>query len=403
MRYIKPHYYDQFRCTADKCPDTCCAGWQIMIDEDALEKYSKVKGEFGNRLYHSIDWDEGAFLQKDWRSENVGKNVQSGEEQLVPYPVTRRCSFLNERNLCDLYQALGEDALCQTCQRYPRHEEEFEGVREWSLSLSCPVAARMILECEEPVRFLEEEDEKPEPLEEEFEDFDFLLFTQLEDARGVVLAMLQDRSLPSEKRMGAVLKYAEAFQSCIDEERYCDVDEVTLHYKEMWNAEEKNRKYFPGIWDGKENRYAKMNRTYKVLCRLERLREEWSEVLDSAGRVLYGQGEEAYYQLCQRFEEEWGMGSSHEKEWERLTEQLLVFFVYTYFCGAVYDDWIYSKLALSVFSVCWIRELLMARWAQQGKLSWEDCIELSYRYAREIEHSDLNLDTLEEWLQDKGW
>ena len=36
MRYLKPHFYDKFVCTAGACPDTCCAGWQIMIDEESL-------------------------------------------------------------------------------------------------------------------------------------------------------------------------------------------------------------------------------------------------------------------------------------------------------------------------------------------------------------------------------
>lgn len=48
MRYLKPHFYDQFTCTAGDCPDTCCAGWQIVIDEDSLERYGKEQGEFGN-------------------------------------------------------------------------------------------------------------------------------------------------------------------------------------------------------------------------------------------------------------------------------------------------------------------------------------------------------------------
>ena len=39
MRYLKPHYYDKFVCTAGDCPDSCCAGWQIMIDETSLERY----------------------------------------------------------------------------------------------------------------------------------------------------------------------------------------------------------------------------------------------------------------------------------------------------------------------------------------------------------------------------
>ena len=42
----------------------------------------------------------------------------------------------------------------------------------------------------------------------------------------------------------------------------------------------------------------------------------------------------------------------------------------------------------------------MARWAENGQLSREDCIQVAYRYAREIEHSDENLNLLEEWLND---
>ena len=45
MIYTTPDYYDKFKCIADKCPDTCCAGWQIVIDEASLEKYKKLKGE----------------------------------------------------------------------------------------------------------------------------------------------------------------------------------------------------------------------------------------------------------------------------------------------------------------------------------------------------------------------
>ena len=101
MRYLKPHFYDQFTCTAGDCPDTCCAGWQIVIDEDSLERYGKEQGEFGKRLRNSIDWEEECFYQKN-----------------------RRCAFLNDENLCDLYKALGPDALCDTCRLYPRHTEE---------------------------------------------------------------------------------------------------------------------------------------------------------------------------------------------------------------------------------------------------------------------------------------
>ena len=134
-----------------------------MIDEDSLERYGKEPGEFGKILRNSIDWEEECFYQNN-----------------------RRCAFFNDENLCDLYKTLGPDALCDTCRMYPRHTEEYEGLRELSLSLSCPKAAKIILSCKEPVRFLEEETEE----EDDFEEFDFMMFSQLEDTRDVLLCVL---------------------------------------------------------------------------------------------------------------------------------------------------------------------------------------------------------------------
>ncbi|MEI3218527.1 MAG: flagellin lysine-N-methylase [Lachnoclostridium sp.] len=57
----------------------------------------------------------------------------------------KRCAFLNDDNLCDLYTELGKDSLCKTCSPYPRHVEEFEGVREITLSVSCPEVAKILL------------------------------------------------------------------------------------------------------------------------------------------------------------------------------------------------------------------------------------------------------------------
>lgn len=115
MQITRPDFYKEFSCIAGSCPDTCCAGWQIMIDKKSLKKYQKLKGPFRNRLHNDIDWSEQAFRQYD-----------------------HRCAFLNEKNLCDIYSEAGADMLCDTCRKYPRHIEEFEGLREYSLSLSCP-------------------------------------------------------------------------------------------------------------------------------------------------------------------------------------------------------------------------------------------------------------------------
>ena len=170
MLYVRPDYYPKFKCTADKCEATCCAGWQIVIDEDSLKRYEAEDREYGDTLRKKIDWAECVFLQ-DGR---------------------KRCAFLKENNLCEMYEQLGEESLCFTCTNYPRHIEAFENLREITLAVSCPEVARILLEQKEPVCFVEEETEEED---EEDEDFDPFLFSYLEDARGIILNILQDRSL----------------------------------------------------------------------------------------------------------------------------------------------------------------------------------------------------------------
>ena len=150
MQFTFPNYYKEFSCIAGACPDTCCAGWQIVIDDKTLKKYQHFKGPFRNRLHNDIDWKEHVFRQYN-----------------------HRCAFLNEENLCDIYTEAGPKMFCSTCRNYPRHIEEFEGLREISLSLSCPEAAGILLSQKEKVQFVTRE---KETREEVYDDFDYLLF-----------------------------------------------------------------------------------------------------------------------------------------------------------------------------------------------------------------------------------
>lgn len=369
MHYKKPQYYDNFTCIADRCPDTCCAGWQIVIDDTSLENYGKISGTFGERLQKSIDWEEGIFRQNQ-----------------------RRCAFLNQENLCDLYRELGADSLCDTCRMYPRHVEEYEDLREFSLSLSCPVAAEMILGCKEQVRFLEEEDDVEEQ-EEEYEDFDIILFDWLEEAREVLLEVIQDRSLPVSARMLVLLNVSFLSQKALDQGILLEMDlraevEKAVSESRKTSVQKQGEKVF-------QNKILLL----KDLQKLEVLREEWTELLHRLEKNLYARGVEDYEALREEFLESVQETSSQKKQWEIYEEQLLVFFVYTYFCGAVYDDMIYTKAILAVFSVLWIEELWMERWLSKGqKLEFQDMVQVAYTYAREIEHSDENLNLLEEFF-----
>ena len=374
MIITKPDYYNEFACLADQCEDTCCAGWQIVIDDASLEAYKKVEGEFGERLRSSIDWEEGTFHQKDGR----------------------RCAFLNDDNLCDLYTALGEESLCTTCTNYPRHIEEFENIREYTLSVSCPEAARILLNKKEKVTFLEEEVEG----EEEWEDFDFLFHSQLAEARTVMLQILQSREMNIGLRAYLVWEMGRELQEYVDEDRLFFLDEIFEKYEN-----EETRERLQAEWEqlhsvqGAKQLYDASIRSYMKFYQLEQLHDHWESHLEETEDILYRAGSKAYWTLREEFEK-WM--KEHFPDYEIWLEQLLVYFIQTYFCGAVYDGYIASKVKMSIISVHMIFEMLMARWYRnEAFLDMEEVIQVVYEYSRELEHSDWNLEKIEQLLDEE--
>ncbi len=362
MEYTIPHYFEQFRCVAAECEDTCCAGWQIVIDDETIEKYKNVGGAFGNRLRNSIDWEKGCFCQYD-----------------------KRCAFLNEDNLCDLHIEAGEHMLCNTCRDYPRHMEEFEGLREGSLSLSCIEAAKIILGCKEPVQFLKFEDDVED---EEYEDFDYLLFTKLMDAREKMIQVLQNRELRIELRIAAVLQLATQMQEALEQGQVFQMDALI----EEFGSEQFFAKLQEDTKDAiSDIEYcATKRKMFRVFGKLEVLKSDWPDYVKRAERILYGEGQGVYDEQLKKFQK---MRTLEMDVW---LEQLMVYFVFTYFCGAVYDENILGKMQIAVVSTTLVLELAFAKWIEEySQLTFEQFVDIAHRVSREFEHSDLNLLRLE--------
>ena len=74
----------------------------------------------------------------------------------------------------------------------------------------------------------------------------------------------------------------------------------------------------------------------------------------------------------------------------------MVYFVFTYFCGSVYDDNIIGKMKIAVVVTFLIQELAVAKWSENDeKMTFELFVDIAHRVSREIEHSDVNLIRLE--------
>lgn len=385
MLYTIPHYYKKFQCIAGECPDTCCAGWQIVIDDRTREKYRRAEGAFGNRLHNSIDWKDSCFQQYEGR-----------------------CAFLNDENLCDIYQEAGKEMLCRTCRNYPRHIEEFEGSREISLSLSCPEAARLILSCREPVQFLTAE----KVGEEEYEDFDFFLYTKLTDARDLMIRLLQDRREPVSLRIAMVLSLGHDLQRRIRSGQLFLVDQLLERYgKEgaFRRMEERIKPY----WVDKKSRSRLVRELFEIFGELELLKADWPQYVKRAEQGLaqeeeeFAAGEEAAQVTAgEESAAEWKKEIQDETSWEIWMEQLMVYFVFTYFCGAVYDENAYGKIKLAVVSTLLICEITRGIFADSAEKSGKDLFsiltESAWKYSKEIEHSDVNLGRLERLFREKS-
>ncbi|RGF93387.1 hypothetical protein DXA10_10505 [Firmicutes bacterium AM55-24TS] len=74
-----PTYFNEFACIGGACEDNCCIGWEVDIDDESLEVYKSVGGEFGDKLRRCMN-DENSFTLKN-----------------------NRCPFLNDKNLCDIF------------------------------------------------------------------------------------------------------------------------------------------------------------------------------------------------------------------------------------------------------------------------------------------------------------
>ncbi len=123
MKEVFPNYYKKFKCIADKCRHSCCIGWEIDIDEDTMDLYSSLEGEFADRIKKNIEGEVPHFKLKE----------------------DDRCPFLNERGLCDIICQLGDGAICDICYMHPRFSNFYENFTETGLGLCCEEVVRIIL------------------------------------------------------------------------------------------------------------------------------------------------------------------------------------------------------------------------------------------------------------------
>lgn len=373
MKIHYPVYYCDFICSGGACEDTCCGGWQIGIDQKSYQKYKAVPGAFGKRLRRGIDHRLRVFRLYG-----------------------RQCTFLNDAGFCDIYRHLGRDGLCRTCRTYPRHMEDYGDLQEIMLSLSCPEAARLILGDKENGGFLEKEyPKKAVPLDNK----DFLKL--LSDIRQTMICILKNRSMGWEERLAMILSFAHdvqrrlpcpergvLYQKAIPEAVWQEVGALSGKYLSQTASTRFSRLLVPYRNRGREQ-LVRTAAFIREAWELEPVVSGWRRRQEQLCRELYHNIDmDSYIRLRREFA---AQAAEYELEWENLIR----YFINTFLLGAVYDGDILGKIKLTLFSYIIIRENCLAASQKAGGLTEKILVTSSYRYSREVENSNANLETLE--------
>lgn len=125
MKLTTPTHYHKFHCLAAACPDSCCKEWAVQVDERAAVLYRALPGELGDRLRQVMQEEDG--------------------DTILALEPDGRCPMWRDDGLCRIHAQLGEAALCDTCRDFPRLRHDYGDFAELGLELSCPEAARLIL------------------------------------------------------------------------------------------------------------------------------------------------------------------------------------------------------------------------------------------------------------------
>lgn len=363
-----PEYYDEFSCIASRCKDSCCAGWEIDIDDESYEYYRSVEEPFGDRLRESM------FVAED-----------GGYRFKLKGP--KRCAMLNDNNLCDLYTALGEEALCEVCTEYPRFSLVYGQVEQKALSLSCEEVGRILFGRTEPEQLIDIE--LPGDCEDDEEDPQYVAF--MEWVQKEAVAILQNRELSITERTREFLAWCDRVQTIINYSQAKDDLSILEAWKNQ-DADREIREWEQKNIEGKEKparnlSYEDFCDRFEIFLDMEELDEEWINTKAEFEQIYH---EDTYEKLL--------LAYLNSKDYSELGyEHLLVYFVYRYLMNAVYDYDILSYAKMIVVATLVVRDMDAARFQRNGgSFTMFDRIDVARIFSKEVEHSEGNAEDLKE-------
>lgn len=192
MKYVFTDFYLDFECIGGTCMDTCCAGWNVFIDDATYQLYSELPEP-----------------KKSWICNQI---IEDERGKVVVMRENGRCPFLNNDDLCEIYIRVSPDAMSNVCKSYPRKILQYYDVILSTVSVSCPEVARVLLAKKDPIAFEYVEDE----LKGSIEHADWSLYNELINGLVLTTDIIQNRLIDFWKRVYVVIKLVNTMQTHIE-------------------------------------------------------------------------------------------------------------------------------------------------------------------------------------------
>lgn len=225
VNMFMPKYMVDFKCIGPECVDTCCAGWDINIDEDTYEKYISSEGSLKELVNEK-------FIENKVNNDFFNKGLMVLTDK-------NRCPFLNDNLLCDIHGEIGEDNLCITCKRYPRVYNIIDGVYEKSGLPSCIEVCTLAFLNREKMEFIEVEEELDDDTieirriidTEAFEGTDSLL-QYFWDIRVNSINIIQNREFSIEERLNILKNFYNSIETFYKEDNFDSLEQFLEDFTE---------------------------------------------------------------------------------------------------------------------------------------------------------------------------
>lgn len=333
MKTAYHEFYKDFKCIADKCPDSCCKEWDVVVDDDSYIKYKNADGAFGEKLRSvmTIDADGDRIFTLN----------------------NNRCPFWNKDMLCDIYINMGENALCETCKRFPRITLDYSQFQEKILSLACPEALRLMLKKGAMDKIITAHNgEDAEPC-----DYDFSVMQLLLGARQKIFAVLKNTDNDIFDCLNGI------YQICLKVQSEFD----GICYKSAVIAEDSFIKEY--------------GQTVNLLLQLDIMTAEWKHLLTGASKYKPNKDD------ILKFRE-------YIRNYEHEYKNLIYYYIFRYFLNSIDSYDVTECFDLTALAVKSAYILQMYKFAEKGSLTADDRHRIIGLYSKEVEHSYENIEFL---------